>query len=267
MNSKTVRSFLTSFITLFFLCIIWGFALQDKIGENYVTVFFGEPFAIKIPLTICSLGILLGCICGFLENPIKKRFRNTSIIIITLGLIFSLISVLAISIYSNQQENIQNSIELDQKYQIENYANTPMLTKDPSYKNIDSNFIALGKTYAYHTETNYVCKEDDMFSIEISAYEFRNPPRIYTKKIIDHLQKEYFQWITRIIYTDGEVSTGECNGNEYKYYFTTHTGERRNYSYFALLVQKEDSISLLMLKAYYTTDYEISIRNIIQKMC
>lgn len=271
-NNKTVRAFFPFFFSLVFLCIIWGFVLQDKIGKNYVLTFFYMPLILYIPLAICSIGIILWCISRFTENKITKRFRISAISLILLGIIFPFISLVCISIYNKQDKNVQQCTLLDQKYAVQNFADTPELVEDLSYPNIYSNYIALGSTFAYHSEKNYICNTDKWFSLEISVYEFQSPPQIYKKKLQKHLEKEYFHWTARTTYSNGEYVKGEKNGKQYILFSITHsddtyTGETRNYSYIAILVQNEDNISLMMLKTYYTKDFYVNFSDIIEKMC
>lgn len=272
MNNKTVRAFFPSFFCLVFLCIVWGLVLQDKIGENYVLTFFYMPFIVYIPLAVCSIGIILWCVSSFTENKIQKGFRISAISLIALGIVFSFASIIGISAYNKTDKNIQLRASLNQKYTVQNFAETPALVEDSSYQNIDSNYIALGNAVAYHSEKNYICNTDKWFSLEISAYEFQNPPKIYKNRIQKYLEKEYFHWTARIGYSGGEYLKGEKNGKQYVLYSATHsddtyTGETRNYSYIAILVQDEDNISLMMLKAYYTKDYDVNFFDVIEKMC
>lgn len=272
MNNKTVRAFFSFFFCLVFLCVIWGGVLHDKMGENYVLTFFYMPFVVYIPLAVSSSGIILWCISNFTEDRIKKRFRISAISSIALGIVFSLVSLIWISAYNKAEKNIQLCTSLNQKYTVQNFADTPALVEDPSYQNTDSNYIALGNAVAYHSEKNYICNTDKWFSLEISAYEFQNPPKIYKNRIQKYLEKEYFHWTARIGYSGGEYLKGEKNGKQYVLYSVAHaddtyTGETRNYSYAAILVQDEDSISLMMLKVYYTKDYDVNFSNVIEKMC
>ena len=271
MNNKKVRTFFP-FFCLVFLCVIWGLVLQDKIGEDYVLTFFYMPFIVYIPLTICSIGIILWCVSSFTENKIQKRFSFSAISLIALGIVFSFASIIGISSYNKTDKNIQLCASLNQKYAVQNFADTPALVEDSSCQNMDANFIALGNTVAYHSEKNYICNTDKWFSLEISAYEFQNPPQIYKSRIQKYLEKEYFHWTARIGYSGGEYSKGEKNGKQYVLYSVTqsddtYTGEIRNYSYIAILVQDKDSISLMMLKAYYTKDYDAEFSDVIEKMC
>lgn len=264
MSNKTVRAFFSLLVKIIFLCIVWGFFLQDKVGENYVIVFFYYPFIIYIPLIICSIGIVLECISGFLENTIRKQLKIVSVVTIVLGLVVSIVSLFSISSYNQREENIQKCVLLDQKYQVQNFVITPELTEDTSYRNIGSNSIALGNSFAYHTEMHY--DGNDSFSLEISAYEFQNPPWLYTKKIQDYLEKEYFHWTVRLGYTGGERVEGDNNGKHYIALSNTCLDDMKNYSYTVVLVQDEDNISLLMLKTFYKKDYKVNVTDIIEQM-
>ncbi len=268
MSSKKVRAFMLLFAVLILLCIIWSFILEDKMGENYTFVLLFEPFVFLLPLSICTAGILLGLISFFFENKSRNKLQISSIVIISTGILCSIVTLIVIGVCSNQEKNIQKNIATEEKYQIQNFVSTPDLVEDKQYSiYYGSNYIVLGKSFAYHTEKEYNSSSDDMFNLEISAYEFENIPPLFTHKLQSYLIDEFFRWRVRIGYYEGKKVTGESNGKKYTYYLSVHEDEKRDYSYFAILVEREDAISLLMLSTYYTDNYGIDIQNIIEKMC
>lgn len=268
MNRKAVRAFIPFVVILATLCAIWSFVTEDKIGENYIFVFLFEPFVVYIPLGICTVGVLLGFISFFFQERTEKRLRIFSLIAVGFGFLFSIVSLILIGTSTNRDEMVHKNSVAEQKYQVQNFAETPILEEDTLYNQyIGSNYIAIGNHFAYHTEKEYVCNDDDLFSLEISAYEFENVPRLFRRRMKNYFTDEYFRWRTRIGYYDGKTFTGENSGKDYTYYLSVHEDEKRNFSYFAILAEDDNSVSLLMLSTYYTENYNIDISKIIETMC
>lgn len=268
MSRKAVKLFLFFFALLIVLCFIWSFLLGDRIGENYTTIFLFEPYVIYFPLIICMLGAFLGLIAFFLSDTLKKNLRISSIIIICVGVLSSLTAIISIGTATNKDENVYKNTVLEEKYKVQNLVSVPMLSEEQTpHSYPHSNYIAVGNQFAYHTENNYVCSEDNLFHLEISTYEFENVPYLFKKKLHRYLTDEYFRWRTRIGYYDGETVTGNSNGKSYTYYLSVQEDKERSFSYFAILVDNGNSISLLMLSTYYTNNYMLNINNIIETLC
>lgn len=267
MNSKTVRTFILFLGVLIGICMVWGFVLEDKLGTDYTFVWFFYPLVVYIPLAICTVGVLIGVVAFLLEGRQRKQVRIASFAVIGVG-VFCSFAALMIMAHSTVKEEIrQKNIAAEQKYQVQNFASTPELSEDQEYSTFNfSNHIALGNRFAFHTERNYVSDDDELFSLEISAYRFENISRLQSRRICKLLIDDFFRWKARIGSYRGEKVEGEANGKEYTYYVSVHE-DNRSFSYFAILVKDKDTVSLLSLRTYYTQDYSIDIEHIIEEMC
>ena len=268
MNSKIVRTFMLFLGIIILLCLVWDFVLEDKMGRNYIYVWFLDILVVYIPLAIGTLGILAWVASFLFEDKLKKQVRMASFTVIGVAVLFFFSAFITMQASTYNDENKQKYVVAEQKFQVQNFVPMPGLEEEPYYGRPGiSNHIALGSHFAYHVERHYKCDKDDLFSLEISAYSFEKISKLSSRRICRLLTDEFFRWKVRIGSYDGDSVSGEANGKEYTYYVTVKEDEYRDFSYFAILVKDDDSVSLLMLRAYYKQDYSIDIENIIEKMC
>ena len=268
MSSKIVRTFMLFLGIIILLCLVWDFVLEDKMGRNYIYVWFLDTLVVYIPLAISTVGILVWVASFLFEDKLKKRVRTASFTVIGVAVLFFFSAFITIQTSTYSDENKQKYVAAEQKFQVQNFVPTPELKEDLFYSRPNKlNHIALGSHFAYHVEKDYKSKEDDLLSLEISAYSFEKISKLSSRRICRLLTDEFFRWKVRIGSYDGDSVSGEANGKEYTYYVTVKEDEYRDFSYFAILVKDDDSVSLLMLRAYYKQDYSIDIEDIIEKMC
>lgn len=94
-------------------------------------------------------------------------------------------------------------------------------------------------------------------------------PHIYQGKVVDRLNSIFFDGYPNYDALKCTPVSGVENGAQYTYVSAYKLSESGSYrlSYFVILVEKEEHISLVMLHAYYAIGYRIDIPSIISQIC
>ncbi len=264
-NNKT-KAFIINFFKLILVCIVWSLFCSNP-TDNYIYVLFVEPFVLYLPLALVTIGVFLECLSAFFDESINKRISIFSKCITGIAILLSISMIMIFNVSKAKDVNKQKNIAAESKYQVENFAKTPEMIEDSSYHYEGSNFFAFSNSFAFHKDQGYICEEDRLFDLSISAYEFENITPLFHKKIQKYLIDRYIEGHFKYLGANAKKITGEMNEKKYTYCLYTRNDGNRKYSYFFIIVEDKEDISSLMIDTYYVDNYSIDVSSIIEKMC
>lgn len=266
---KNVRAFLCLFGAVLVLCIVLSAITEERSSLYFIHSWFVDPFVFYIPFAVGTVGIFLWLVGLFFETGVQKKLRISASVAFAVAVLCALTATYALGRMSLQESTLQKCNAIEQKYQVSDLVAAPMLSEDTEYGDIKPECVCFGNTFAYHSEKNFSSDAPENCVLEMQVYEFENLPPIYRGKVLDRLNSIFFDRYPNYDALKCTPVFGAENGAKYTYvsaYKLSESGSQR-ISYFVILVEKEEHISLVMLHAYYAIGYRIDIPSIISQIC
>lgn len=265
---KNVRAFLCLFGAILVLCLVWNAIAERGSYSDFIYGWFAAPFLFYIPLAIGTVGILLWIIGLFFENGVQKKLRISASVAFTVAVLCILTASYVLGKASLQESALQKCDAIAQKYQTSALVAAPLLTENTEYGDSKPKCVCFGDTFTYYTEKNFRSEAPENCALTMEIYEFEHLPRMYQRRVLVRLNSIFFDRYPKNDFFEITPVSGTENGAKYTYasaYKPSENGSQRM-SYFVILVEKEDRISLVMLHAYYKIGYRLDIPSIVSQM-
>ncbi len=256
------------FIVLISFCMI---SIHTAEAPSYIVRYFIGPVFVYIPFSVLLIGTVVYLISIYI---IKNKYLKILAVILTcIPIVYYIVCFSLVGYY-----NVTNHDKLS------NIKNIPQQTVNNIFfeniKDVKTGLVQ-GTSYAWkdslliESYNDYDIEQEKITdSICVDMYCFDN--YIFSEKIKNKINKMYFHSeyaysVADIEFDDDNIVVGEKNdvSFQYCYIIATNNGVLKNTTYFTVLLEDDDSVFLISIRAYQREktkiDIEKEIDNILEQ--
>ena len=262
-KKKSIKNLVVVLIAVVLLGLLWAFVKnQVTTTPIYIVV---DTFALIIPSIILIPGIICYIAYFFVNDAkIKSALKISSLCIAAFCVVFSVSFFAAVFVNSGSEKTSIYKEAAESKYSLGNFVDLADYEAERSDDELYSNGFLSG----YYTVDNYSKSDGSYNYYTATVYEYTGGTAASRKLIKKRLEKELLRETSvggkNIKYTDG------TNGDyRYKYCNYTDKFEMQSSSYFSIVAESSDKVTVYILKSKYRNHFgePFDAEKIISSIC
>lgn len=248
-KKKSIKNLVVILIAVVALGLLWAFVKsQVTTTPIYIVV---DTFELIIPSIILIPGIICYIAYFFVNDAkIKSALKISSLCIAAFCVVFSVSFFAAVFVNSGSEKTSSYKEAAESKYSLGNFVDL----SDYEAERSDDELYSNGFLSGYYTVDNYSKSDGSYNYYTATVYEYTGGTAASRKLIKKRLEKELLRKTSvggkSIKYTDG------TNGDyRYKYCNYTDKFEMQSSSYFSIVAESSDKVTVYILTSKYRNHF------------